>query len=125
MRLRLELIKFEGMRTLPAPEEVATSLVEERLKNALIRQIYLNRERGGQISLLLIHLIGTETERFAAEPVYAVRGKGLLKSKGVEGLREEAELEEFLRGDDGRNYVDETLSLVRRKIGQISESSER
>jgi len=83
----------------------------------MIQKLFLNRKREGQISLLLVHLIGPETERYAAEPVYAVHGKGVLKSKGVDGLREEAELEAFLRGSNGRGYVDETLRLIGKKIG--------
>lgn len=104
------------MTALPTPEEAAASFVSEKLRNPLIQKLFLERSKDGKISALLVHLIGAETERYAAEPVYSVTGKGSLRSKGVDGLREEKELEAFLRSDEGRPFVDRTLKLIRQAI---------
>lgn len=104
------------MTALPTPEEAAATFVSEKLRNPAIQRVFLERPRDGKISALLVHLIGAETERYAAEPVYSVTGKGSLRSKGVDGLREEKELEAFLRSDEGRPFVDQTLKLIRREI---------
>jgi hypothetical protein len=113
------------MISLPTPEEVAASFVSEKLRNPAIRKLFLERPMEGKISVLLVHLIGAETERYAAEPVYAVTGKGSLRSKGVDGLREEKELEAFLRSDEGRPFVNRTLELIRRKINVGAKTSTR
>lgn len=110
------------MTTLPTPEEAAASFVSAKLRNPLIRKLFLERPRDGKISVLLVHLIGAETERYAAEPVYSVTGKGSLRSKGVDGLRDEKELEAFLRSDQGRPFVDSTLKLIRREINSRSKA---
>ncbi len=104
------------MTTLPTPEEAAASFVSEKLRNPAIRKVFLDRPRDGKTSVLLVHLIGAETERYAAEHVYSVTGKGALRSKGVDGLREEKELEAFLRSAEGRPFVDRTLKLVSQEI---------
>jgi hypothetical protein len=104
------------MKTLPEPREAAVSFVDEMLLTRKVESLFRGLDRSGKIGFLLNHLIGPETERFAAEPVYAVRGKGYLKSKGVDGMREEAELENFLRGERGWSYADETLREIRKMI---------
>lgn len=104
------------MKTLPPPDETATSLIREKLPNPAIQHFFSKKTRNGKISLLLTHLIGSETERFAAEPVYSVTGKGYLKSKGVDGMIEEENLEKFLRGSEGREYVNEVLALIKKKL---------
>lgn len=111
------------MTALPTPEEAAASFVSEKLGNPAIQRVFLERPRDGKISVLLIHLIGAETERYAAEPVYSVTGKGSLRSKGVEGMQEEKELEAFLRSAEGRTFVDRTLKLIRREIEARSKAS--
>jgi hypothetical protein len=63
-------------------------------------------------ALVLNFLIGAETERFAAAPVYGPTGKGLLKSKGVEGLKAEKELEKELKSPDGSAIVREFIQRV-------------
>ncbi len=54
-----------------------------------------------KLGLVELFLTGSETERFAAEPVYSVSGVGKLTSKGVDGLQEEIELHQFLNSIDG------------------------
>lgn len=111
------------MTALPTPEEAAASFVSEKLRNPAIQRVFLERPRDGKISALLVHLIGAETERYAAEPVYSITGKGSLRSKGMEGLREEKELEAFLRCDEGKPFVNRTLELIRREIDARSKAS--
>lgn len=104
------------MKTLPAPREAAVSFVDEMLLTQKVERLFRKLDRSGKIGFLVNHLIGPETERYAAEPVYAVQGKGYLKSKGVDGMRDETELEDFLRGEEGRVYADATLREIRKKI---------
>jgi hypothetical protein len=54
-----------------------------------------------KLGLVELFLTGSETERFAAEPVYSVSGKGKLVSKGVDGLQNEIQLHKYLNSIDG------------------------
>jgi hypothetical protein len=67
-------------------------------------------------SLVLNYLIGAETERFAAQPVYGPTGKGFLKSKGVDGLVAEKGLEKALRSITGDSLVRQFVQRVERLI---------
>lgn len=100
------------MKNLQSPEKAASTLRREKLVIPAIRQMFQQKTQEGKISVLLVHLIGAETERFAAAPVYAITGKGYLKSNRFDWLYDEEELEVYLRGEDGREYVDDILRCV-------------
>jgi len=79
--------------------------VEDFIQNWLYtdfrKSSFLNSKFGIKLNMLASFIKGNETERFAAEPVYAVRGTGKLKSKGVEGMKKDVQIREYVNSDKG------------------------
>lgn len=86
--------------------------IEETLCSKAFRAQFPNVPFETKRSLVLNFLIGAETERFAAAPVYGPTGKGLLKSKGVQGLQAEKQLERDLQSPLGSRIVRKFIAQV-------------
>lgn len=66
--------------------------VSTKLRSPSQKRMFLQASMDTKIGLVVNFIIGSETERYAPEPVYSKTGKGLLVSKGVEGIKEENDL---------------------------------
>lgn len=93
-------------------DQAPADFVREKLYSDGFRNMFPQAPFETKRSLVLNYLIGPETERFAAEPVYGPTGKGYLKSKGVDGLLEEKALEKELCTVAGGSIVREFVRRV-------------
>jgi|GEM_PF-2216604 len=78
-----------------------TDFIENWLFTDFRKTTFSESEFGVRLNMLASFIKGNETERFAAEPVYAVTGTGKLKSKGVEGLQKDVQVREYINSDQG------------------------
>jgi len=75
--------------------------IENWLFTEFRKKTFIESEFGVKLNMLASFIKGSETERFAAEPVYAVTGTGKLKSKGTEGLQKDVQLRKYINSDQG------------------------
>lgn len=79
--------------------------VDDFIKNWLYTDLrknsFINSNFGVKLNMLAGFLKGNETERFAAEPVYAVSGTGQLSSKGTEGMQKDVKIREYVNSEKG------------------------
>lgn len=106
-----EVVKMKPITYLQEPN-AAEEFLTEKLFSAGLREHFPSLPFANKRGLVLLFLIGPETERFAAEPVYGPTGKGFLKSKGVEGLLAERKLQEELESPEGTVEVSDFLRRV-------------
>lgn len=105
---------IEHLKSAEAPAEfLREKLYAEGFRNMFPRAPFETKR-----SLVLNYLIGAETERFAAEPVYGPTGKGFLQSKGVDGLIAEKVLEKELRSASGESIVEQFVGRVEQLIAR-------
>ncbi|MES2997193.1 MAG: hypothetical protein V4733_10330 [Verrucomicrobiota bacterium] len=97
-------------------EEAPADFLREKLYSEGYRKMFPRAPFETKRSLVLNYLIGAETERFAAQPVYGPTGKGFLKSKGVDGLIAEKNLEKELCSVSGGSIVRQFVRRVERLI---------
>lgn len=96
--------------------EAPSDFLRETLYSEGFRKMFPRAPFETKRSLVLNYLIGAETERFAAEPVYGPTGTGFLKSKGVQGLLAEKGLEKELRSASGETAVRQFVRRVEELI---------
>ena len=88
------------------------TFIEEDLKSARAKARFLERSHFVQEAKLVTFFLGHNSDCFAAEPVYGPTGKAALKSRGVEGLRHDAEILEYLKSPEGKKFISKFLKQV-------------
>ena len=96
--------------------QAAEEFFQDKLDFVGLHPLFPKMSFDSKRSLVMLFLIGPETERYAPEPVYGPTGKGFLRSKGVPGLVEEKELEKEIRTRTGEKIVREFLDRVEKLI---------
>jgi hypothetical protein len=86
--------------------------IEEDLKSARAKARFLDRSHAAQVAKLVTFFLGHNSDYFAAEPVYGPTGKAALKSRGVEGLRHDAEILDYLKSQEGESFISKFLKQV-------------
>lgn len=90
----------------------AESFAETMLPNDFFRAAFPALPLANKINLIIQFLLGPQTERFAAEPVYGPTGKGELRSLGAEGITSESSLLSQLQSPSGKKMVADFARLV-------------
>ena len=91
-----------------------SQFIEEDLKSARSKERFLRRSSAAQVAKIMTFFLGHNSDCFAAEPVYGPTGRSSLKSRGVEGLEQDAQVLRFLESLKGQKY----MQSFRKKILQ-------
>lgn len=86
--------------------------IKSMLGNDYFRSSFPKLPIGNKINILFQYLVGTQTERFAAEPVYSKTGVGKLVSRGVQGVVDDDKLLAILASNEGKKTVRKFSRMV-------------
>ena len=94
--------------------------IEEDLKSSRAKERFLKRSAAAQVAKVMTFLLGHNSDCFAAEPVYGPTGRASLKSRGVEGLEQDAQVLRFLESPAGKNFIKSFRSQILRSIQETA-----
>jgi hypothetical protein len=97
-------------------DDAPADFLREVLYSEAFRKMFPRASFETKRSLVLNYLIGPETERFAAQPVYGPTGTGFLRSKGVDGLIAEKRLEKVISSSACGSMVSQFIRRVEKLI---------
>ncbi|MEG3973664.1 hypothetical protein QT970_03450 [Microcoleus sp. herbarium8] len=90
--------------------------IKTMLINDFFRESFPKLPTGAKINIIFQYLTGTQTERYAAEPVYSKTGVGKLESKGVQGIIDDEQLIKNLSSNRGRKAVQKFARMVESEL---------
>jgi len=93
-----------------------SSFVRERLELASQCSRFYRANLNQRMAWIADFIIGDESDRYAPEPVYSMTGVRKLESKGVEGIKKEQAVLDWLQAREGKEkaklFIKEVLQII-------------